>query len=156
MSRFDLLETGAHVPLVTPQPPSPPSSNAANRNVWIAFLLVCFLLTGMVGLFASYGPSIPLERALHRITAVDDASTGGTLDAPALTLALGRAADDVLTGPGDVQARLSRARAAIIADAEEDQAGVGARTRLMIFVVTGLAAALGTGILLLVSRQKPN
>ena len=146
-------------PPVTPSSPpiSPkPGSAAANRNVWIAFLLVCFLLTGMVGLFASYGPSIPLERALHRITAVDDASAGGTLDAAALRLALGKAADDVLTGPGDVPARLARARAAIIADAEEDQAGVGARTRLMIFVVTGLAAALGTGILLLVSRQKPD
>ena len=142
--------------LVTPHPPLLPSSAVSNRNVWIAFLLVCFLLTGMVGLFASYGPSIPLERALHRITAVDEASAGGTLDAAALTLALGKAADDVLTGPGDVSARLARARAAIIADAEEDQAGVGARTRLMIFVVTGLAAALGTGILLLVSRQRPD
>ena len=84
------------------------------------------------------------------------ATANGTLDAAALRLSLGQAADDVLTGPGDVQARLARARAAIIADAEEDEAGVGARTRLMIFVVTALAAALGTGILLLVSRQKPD
>lgn len=138
---------------MTPRPPSPRPS-AANRNVWLAFLLVCFLLTGMVGLFASYGPSIPLERALHRITAIDNATAGTDLDAGALRLTLGKSADDVLTGPGDLQARLARARAAVIADAEQDQAGVGARTRLMIFVVTGLAAALGAGILLLVSRQK--
>lgn len=156
MSRFDPLATAAHVPAVDPQPPSPPASATANRNVWIAFLLACFLLTGMVGLFASYGPSIPLERALHRIMAVDAAATGGTLDEPSLRQALGKAADDVLTGPGDLPARLARARAAIIADAEEDEAGVGARTRLMIFVVTALSAALGAGILLLVSRQKPD
>jgi hypothetical protein len=137
-------------------PPSPRSSAAANRNVWIAFLLCCFLLTGMVGLFASYGPSIPLERALHRIQAVDAATANGTLDAAALKLNLGDAAQDVLTGPGDVPARLARARDAIIADAIEDEAGVGARTRLMIFVVTAIAAALGTGITLLISRQKPD
>ena len=147
---------------MTPSSPPPASASSAgsspsgNRNVWIAFLLVCFLLTGMVGLFASYGPGIPLNRALHRISAVDAASANGNLDADALRLNLGKSADDVLTGPGDVQTRLARARAAIIADAEEDEAGVGARTRLMIFVVTGLSAALGTGILLLVSRQKPN
>lgn len=156
MSRFDRPETPAHVPPVTLSPAVHPNSSRANRNVWIAFLLVCFLLTGMIGLFASYGPSIPLERALHRIAAVDHASTGGTLDAPALRVALGKSADDVLTGPGDVADRLARARAAIIADAEADQAGVGARTRLMIFVVTALSAAVGTGILLLVSRQKPD
>jgi hypothetical protein len=146
-------------PAVTPSSPPPASAGSSasgNRNVWIAFLLVCFLLTGMVGLFASYGPSIPLDRALHRIAAVDAASVNGSLDADALRLNLGKSADDVLTGPGDVQTRLARARAAIIADAEEDEAGVGSRTRLMIFVVTGLSAALGTGILLLVSRQKPN
>ena len=153
MSRFDPPQTAAHVrPVMT----SEPTSAASNRNVWAAFMLVCFLLTGMVGLFASYGPSIPLERALHRIAAVDTATAAGTLDAAALRLSLGQAADDVLTGPGDLQARLARARAAIIADAVEDEAGVGARTRLMIFVVTALAAALGTGILLLVSRQKPD
>ena len=135
----------------------PPASSAAgNRYVWIAFVLVCFLLTGMVGLFASYGPSIPLERALRRIAAVDEATTAGVMDAPALRLTLGKSADDVLTGPGDLPARLARARSAIIADAEEDEAGVGARTRLMIFVVTALAAAIGTGILLLISRQNPD
>ncbi len=154
MSTFDPLGTGAHVRCVTPRPPAPPAS-AANRNVWIAFLLACFLLTGLVGLFASYGPSIPIERALHRIAALDQATAGETIDRASVQLTLGTAAEDVLNGPGDLQARLARARAAIIADAEEDEAGVGARTRLMIFVVTGLAAALATGILLLVSRQTP-
>lgn len=107
----------------------------------------------MVGLFASYGPSIPLQRALHRIEAVDQATATGTPDAAALKAALGKSADDILSGPGDLAARTARARAAIIADAEDDQAGVGARTRLMIFVITLLSGLIGTFIVLVVSRQ---
>ena len=78
---------------------------ASNRNMWIAFLLVCFLLTGMVGLFASYGPSIPLERALRRIETLDRGHRHDAADIGGLRrLALGKTiAADVLTGPGDVR-----------------------------------------------------
>ena len=121
--------------------------------MWVAFLMICFLLTGMVGLFASYGPSIPLERALRRIESLDRATATSPPDAPALQLALGKTiAADVADGPGDPQARLARARTAIIAEAEDDEAGVGARTRLMLYVVTILSAIIGGGILLIVSR----
>ncbi len=48
-----------------------------NRGVWVAFLLVCFLLTGLVGLFASYATRIPLERALHRSAALDQVLAAG-------------------------------------------------------------------------------
>ena len=123
--------------------------------MWVAFLLVCFLLTGMVGLFASYGPSIPLERALHRIETLDRAIAATPPDADTLRVTLGPAATaDLLTGPGDAAARAARARATIVAEAREDQAGVGARTRLMLYVVTALSALLGVGILLIVARQK--
>lgn len=133
--------------------PIDPAAVRSNRPVWIAFLFICFLLTGMVGLFASYGPSIPLERALHRIEAVDKAVATGTPDAAALQATLGKSADDILSGPGDLAARTARARAAIIADATDDTAGVGARTRLMIFVVTALSAMIGAFIVVVVSRE---
>lgn len=153
MSTFDPPESSAHSPAVPPNLAVDPAVARSNRPVWIAFLLVCFLLTGLVGLFASYGPSIPLQRALHRIEAVDQAVATGTPDAAALQAALGKSAEDVLSGPGDLPTRAARARAAIIADAEDDQAGVGARTRLMIFVVTALSGMIGTFIVLVVSRQ---
>ncbi|RYY14680.1 MAG: hypothetical protein EON55_07935 [Alphaproteobacteria bacterium] len=110
----------------------------------------------MVGLFASYGPAIPLERALRRIEAVDRAVASGTPNAAALKTVLGKSADDVLSGPGDLPARTIRARAAIIADAMDDTAGVGARTRLMIFVITALSGMIGVFIVLVVSRQNTN
>ncbi|GEM_PF-5495369 len=156
MSRFDPPESSAHLPCVSSPHPIDPAIVRSNRPVWIAFLLVCFLLTGMVGLFASYGPAIPLERALHRIEAVDRAVASGTPDAVALQAALGKSADDVVSGPGDLPTRTARARAAIIADAEEDTAGVGARTRLMIFVITALSGMIGVFIVLVVSRQNTN
>ncbi|MGI4798490.1 MAG: hypothetical protein ACRYF2_16310 [Janthinobacterium lividum] len=156
MSRFDPPESSAHLPSVSSPIPIDPAIVRSNRPVWIAFLLVCFVLTGMVGLFASYGPAIPLQRALHRIEAVDRAVASGTPDAAALQTALGKSADDVLSGPGDLPTRTARARAAIIADAEEDTAGVGARTRLMIFVITALSGLIGVFIVLVVSRQNTN
>ena len=137
--------------------PLDPASDAAiarsNRPVWIAFLLVCFLLTGMVGLFASYGPAIPLERALRRIETLDRVVAATPPDAAAAELALGKAgAADLLTGPGDGVARLTRAHRLVIDEALDDQAGVGARTRLMLYVVTALSAGLAVGILLIVAR----
>jgi len=45
-----------------------------NRYVWIAFLLTCFLVTGLTGLFASYSTAIPLERAIHRSESLDGAA----------------------------------------------------------------------------------
>jgi hypothetical protein len=41
-----------------------------NRHTWVVFLLICFLVTGLAGLFASYAGSIPLERAIFRCRAL--------------------------------------------------------------------------------------
>ena len=38
---------------------------------WIAFLLMSFALTGLVGLFASYSVAIPLERGLSRLATAE-------------------------------------------------------------------------------------
>jgi hypothetical protein len=89
-----------------------------NRYVWIAFLLICFLVTGLTGLFASYAPSIPLERAIHRAEALDP-----------------------------------QARTQALADGLREADAVGNRTRLMLGVVTVLAAGLGSGILLLAAKD---
>lgn len=124
-----------------------------NRGVWVAFLLMCFLLTGMVGLFASYATKIPLERALHRGAVLDQALATGQPDAQALRTVLGSEAEHVLSGPGDdLPSRIVRARADILAEGEAEADAVAARTRLMLAVVTVLSAALGSGILLLASK----
>ena len=126
-----------------------------NRPAWVAFLLMCFLLTGLVGLFASYAASIPLERALHRLAALDVAAATATPDADAARNVLGASAADLLAGPGDLTARLTRARAVIRSEGEREAASVAHRTRLMVGVITVLSAAVGAGIFLLATRRPP-
>lgn len=123
-----------------------------NRGVWIAFLLMCFALTGLVGLFASYATSIPLERALHRITVLDQALATGTPDPVAMRGVMGKDAAQIIDGPGDLATRLAHARQTVLAQAADEESVVAGRTRLMVALVTALSAALGAGILALASR----
>lgn len=103
-----------------------------NRFGWVPFLLVCFLVTGIAGLFASYAATVPLERALHRSATAQEALPG----AP---------------GPEALRHFL-REQASIRDEAEREAAAVGARARLILGVVTVLASGLGSGILLLAAK----
>ena len=113
---------------------------------------MCFLLTGLVGLFASYATSIPLERALHRNAVLDQALASGQPDPAAINGVMGRNADAIINGPGDLPTRIAHAREIVLADATDEEGVVAGRTRLMVGLVTVLCAALGAGILLIASR----
>ena len=123
---------------------------------WIAFMTTLFVLVGLCGLFASFAVGIPLERALSR---------GATLDAlladpdPAARLqamrpALGTLAEP-LNAPGPLPARVAAARAQVAEEQRRESASVNYRVRLMICVVTLLAAALGGGIGALARKGAP-
>ena len=88
-----------------------------NRGVWVAFLVMCFLVVGLTGLFASYSTAIPLEAAILKAAASDPSE-----------------------------------RASVMADGRREADAVGARTRLMLGVITVLAAGLGSGILLIAAK----
>jgi len=125
-----------------------------NRLVWVAFLLACFLVTGLTGLFASYAGNIPLERAIHRTRTIESAlSTDGSPDA--IKRLLGPDAELVAAGTGDLPSRVAAARAAAMSEGEREAAAVGSRIRLMLGVVTVLAAGLGAGILLMAAKPGP-
>jgi hypothetical protein len=124
-----------------------------NRFTWVAFLVVCFLVTGLTGLFASYSGVIPLERAIHRSRALDAAlATDGS--AATLGPLLGADADLVAHAAGDLPARVAAARETVLSEGEREAAAVSSRTRLMLGVITVLAAGLGAGILLLAGKPK--
>lgn len=128
-----------------------------NRGVWIAFLLSCFLITGLVGLFGSYATAIPLERALLRMGVLDqvlDASQAPDAAAKleALRPQLGEQAPLVLAGPGTLASRVAAARATILSEETREANSIGFRTRLMIIVVTLLSAGLGAGLLAMAVR----
>lgn len=121
-------------------------------DTWTAFLLMLFALVGLCGLFASYATAIPIERALARSTALDAAASGVPTDPEAvqrLQAALGSAAPAVLEGGQPLPLRISAAREIILDEERHETASVAYRTRLMLGVVTVIAATLGAGIMAL-------
>ena len=125
---------------------------------WTAFLLTLFALVGLCGLFASYAPSIPAERGLARVAILDEAlAAASTPDAAQrldlLRPRLGDLAKVVLDGTGPVPDRIAAAKTIVADEQRREAASVGYRTRLMLGVVTVLAAGLGAGILTLARRQ---
>lgn len=122
---------------------------------WIAFLSMLFLLVGLCGLFASYAPSIPLQRGNAREALLDQIADGSV--APdklnQLRPALAGLAPLVLDGPAPLPERLAAARRIIRDEERRESASVGYRTRLMLGIVTLLSILLGAGILSLVARS---
>ena len=130
-----------------------------DRATWTAFLIMCFVVTGLTGLFASYATSIPLERALRRSVLFDQVLqaaglTDGAQRMEELRPALGSAADAVLSGPGELAARVAAARVQMLSEQEREARSVAWRVRIMVFVVTLLAAGLGAGILMLATKAR--
>ena len=125
---------------------------------WVAFLLMCFAVVGLTGLFASYGPLIPLERALVREDVLDRALVLGRAPGGAETLAgmrdeLGTVADTVLA-PGDLTTNVLAARAIVRSEELREGASVAYRVRLMLFMITLLAGLFGAGVMLFALKQQ--
>ena len=125
-----------------------------NFDSWSAFLLMLFGVVGLCGLFASYANSIPLERALARSAVLDQ-----VLEAPdaagGLRAGLGDLGPAVLDGQGALAERVGAARRVVADEQGREAASIGYRTRLMLAVVTVIAAGLGVGIMGLARRSTP-
>ena len=124
---------------------------------WMAFLAMCFGVVGLVGVFASYATPLPLERALARDAALDAAASAAAgPDAAAAIEALrpqlGRSAAALLPVGPDMPARIARERAAMRARFVENAAATGRQVRLMVGVVTVMAALFGLAILAISGR----
>lgn len=130
-----------------------------DRAAWIAFLLMCFAVVGMTGMFASYVTVVPVERALIRTAALDRVlaaergpDPGTALEA--LRPALGPRAATVLSGPGDLWDRVATERALVLEEQRRDANSVAFRVRMMIGVVTLMAALIGAGIMAMALRNR--
>jgi hypothetical protein len=125
---------------------------------WMAFLAMCFGVVGLVGVFGTYAAPLPLERALARDAALDAAAAAATRPDPQATIAalkpqLGREADALLPAGPDLPARITAARAAMRARFLEQADAEGRQMRLMIGVVTLMAAVFGMAILAIAGKQ---
>ncbi len=126
-------------------------------DAWTAFLLMLFAVVGLCGLFASYAGSIPLERGQVRTATLDSVLTDSAApDAPArlerLRPRLGDLAAAVLDGTGPMAGRVAAAKAVVLDEQQREERSLAYRTRLMLGVVTTLAAVLGAGILAIARR----
>ena len=126
-----------------------------NTGTWIAFLLVCFAVVGLLGVFASYAAPLPFERAIMRDAVLDQALTVG--DDKAALEALRTKLDDsaalVIDGTGPLAARVAQARDAAHAEMRRDADAVGSRLRLELLVVTLVAGGFGAAMLATAARS---
>ncbi len=124
---------------------------------WTAFLVMLFAVVGLCGLFASYATSIPLERGLARSELLDQvladaAAPDAAVRLERLRTRLDSLAPAVLDGSGELVGRVKAAHAVVEDEQRREMASLGFRVRLMLGVVTTLAAVLGAGILGLARR----
>jgi hypothetical protein len=127
-----------------------------NTSTWAAFLLVCFAVVGLMGAFASYAAPLPLERALARDGALDDALAAGD-SKPALEPLRERLDDSaalVIDGTGPLSARVATARAAMHVSLLHESDVVGDQLRFELLIITVVAGVFGT--LMLVSAARPS
>ncbi len=129
-----------------------------DRATWTAFLLMCFAIVGLTGMFATYATTVPLERALIRTGTLDQVlaaarAPDASVRLEALRSALGERAGAVLSGPGDLWDRVAVERAVVLDEQGREARSVAHRTRIMVIIVTLMAALVGSGIMALAQRR---
>src|SRR6266567_1365747 len=127
-------------------------ANRTSGGTWMAFLVMCFAVVGLVGVFASFAAQLPLDRALARDAVLDEVLVVAAQPHPeaaleALRPRLDDSADAVLSPGGDLAARVAAERAAMRARFRAEAEATAYRVRLMIGIVTVMAAVFGMGIL---------
>ena len=128
------------------------------RASLLGFLGVAFAVVGLTGLLATSIAPLPLHRALQREAVLDQAlalgRAGDRAGLEALKPRLGDSAAAVL-GVGEIEALVAAERTAQRARriAEADEAGL--RLKLMLGLVTLLAAGFGMGIMVAGRRVAP-
>jgi hypothetical protein len=134
---------------------------SARGGAWTGFLVMAFVVVGLMGGIATFAAQIPFERALARNAALDEVLNAGDLpDAPAkleaLRPALGDSADRVLGGAGDMAAKVAAERSRMWAAFGQDAHETGMRLRLVLAIFTAAGAVFGAAVLGIVRRGTPN
>lgn len=120
---------------------------------WTAFLVMLFVVVGLCGLFASYAASVPLERGLARSALLDRAQVADAAQLQAMRPALGSLGAAVIDGAGPLAERVTAARLVVADEQRREAASVNHRVRLMLVVVTAIAAVLGAGLMSLTRKE---
>ena len=135
--------------------------NARASGAWTGFLIMAFVVVGLMGGIATFAAQIPFERALARNAALDEVlraagSQDATLKLAALRPALGDSAEHVLGGAGDLVTKVAAERARMWAAFGQDARDTGVRLRLVLAIFTAAGAVFGAAVLGIVRRAAPN
>jgi hypothetical protein len=114
----------------------------------MAFLAMTFMVVGLTGLFASFAAPLPLQRAMARDAALDEAlASGGKPEVLAgLRDRLDDSAAEVIDGTGPIETRVNTARAAMRAELLHDSEAVAERLRWLVVIVTVAGAIFGAAV----------
>ena len=134
--------------------------NERAGGAWTGFLVMAFVVVGLMGGIATFAAQIPFERALARNAALDEVlQAAGSPNAAAklatLRPALGDSAQHVLGGAGDMVAKVAVERARMWMAFGEDARDTGVRLRLVLAIFTVAGAAFGAAVLGIVRRSAP-
>jgi hypothetical protein len=123
----------------------------------IGFLVMAFAIVGLTGMFATFGAPLPLERAMAREAALDDAAAAARRPDAAAALdalrpRLAESADAILPLSPDIDAKIAHERVAMRARFAADADGTTTRLRWLISVITIMGAAFGAAIMRISAR----
>lgn len=135
-----------------PEAPSPPIWT------WLGFLAAAIGAVGLIGLFATVAAPLPLERALAREAALDEALllASGPNPAPsleALRPRLDDSADAILPYAPGIEARIAQERPAMRARMQADADAIAVRLRWLVVVVTLMSVAFAAAVLRGITRS---
>lgn len=119
----------------------------------VGFLLICFLMPGLIGTFASFSIPAPTVDEMHQraaLAAVLAAPTPASQQAAIKRLPDEVDADTaalVINGTGPIPARVAAAEANMQAEVLAQARAVSYRIRLMVISITIVCALLGVALL---------
>ncbi len=124
----------------------------------IGFLLVCFLLPGLIGTFASFSIPAPVVDEQHQQAELD--AVLNAPDATARDTAIAHLADDVdadtaaivTDGAGSIPMRVAEAERNMRAEVIREARAEAYKIRLMVITMTILGAVFGVALL---GAEKP-
>ena len=127
-------------------------------STWYAFLAMTVAVVGLTGVFATYAAPIPLQRALQRDAALNDARAALAGPEPQAALEklkprLGDSATSLFPVGGDMMARIEAERVAMHERLARDAAYAALRLRWLLGVVTAMAALFAVAILGIAARS---
>jgi hypothetical protein len=134
---------------------------APRGGAWTGFLVMAFVVVGLMGGIATYAAQIPFERALARDAALNQVlaaskSPDAAARLAALRPALGDSADRVLGGPGEITVKVETERARMLVAFGDDARDTGMRLRLVLAIFTAAGAFFGAAVLGIVRRGATN